>query len=92
MIRRLTPRALLALAAGLVVAVAAAVAGVTLTLGSSQPPKEALPLRLVKEIVLPGDSSRFDYASLDPDRGLLLIAHLGASQALSRRMAGTGHT
>ncbi|MQY40575.1 hypothetical protein SRB17_86080 [Streptomyces sp. RB17] len=82
MTRRLTPRALLALAAGLVIAVAAAVAGVTLTRGSSQPPKEALPLRLVKEIALPGDSSRFDYASLDPARGLLFIAHLGASQVI----------
>lgn len=81
MIRRLTPRALLVLA-GLVVAVAAAVAGVTLTRSSSQPPKEALPLRLVKEIALPGDSSRFDYASLDTDRGLLFIAHLGASQVI----------
>lgn len=81
MIRRITPRALLVLA-GLVVAVAAAVAGVTLTRSSSQPPKEALPLRLVKEIALPGDSSRFDYASLDTDRGLLFIAHLGASQVI----------
>ncbi|MFJ9909513.1 YncE family protein [Streptomyces sp. NPDC101152] len=80
MTRRLTPRALLALAAGLVIA--AAVAGVTLTRGSSQPPKETLPLRLVKEIALPGDNSRFDYSSLDPGRGLLFIAHLGASQVI----------
>ncbi|KIZ15841.1 hypothetical protein SNA_21350 [Streptomyces natalensis ATCC 27448] len=41
-----------------------------------------LPLHPVKEIALPGDSSRFDYASLDPGRGLLFIAHLGASQAI----------
>ena len=30
----------------------------------------------------PGDSSRFDYASLDAGRGLLFIAHLGASQVI----------
>ncbi|OLZ62887.1 hypothetical protein AV521_40470 [Streptomyces sp. IMTB 2501] len=83
MIRRLSPRALLMLAIGLALAVAAAVAGVLLTRGSNQPPpKAALPLQPVKEIALPGDSSRFDYASLDPGRGLLFIAHLGASQVI----------
>src|ERR1700756_182565 len=39
-----------------------------------------LPLRPVGEIPLPGDSSRFDYASLDSGRGLLFIAPLGASE------------
>ena len=29
---------------------------------------------------MPGGNSRFDYASLDPGRGLLFVAHLGASQ------------
>ncbi|OLZ61220.1 hypothetical protein AV521_44210 [Streptomyces sp. IMTB 2501] len=82
MIRRLNPRALLALTAGLILAVAAAVAGVLLTRGGDQPPRTALPLRQVKEIALPGDSSRFDYASLDSGRGLLFIAHLGASQVI----------
>jgi DNA-binding beta-propeller fold protein YncE len=38
----------------------------------------ALPLRAVGEITLPEDNSRFDYASLDAQRGLLFIAHLGA--------------
>jgi DNA-binding beta-propeller fold protein YncE len=42
----------------------------------------ALPLHPTGQIALPGDSSRFDYASLDPDRGLLFIAHLGASQVV----------
>ncbi|MGD3111155.1 hypothetical protein [Streptomyces sp. YGL11-2] len=56
-------------------------AGVLLTRGG-QPPRVALPLRAQKEIALPGDSSRFDYASLDPDRGLLFVAHLGASQVI----------
>jgi DNA-binding beta-propeller fold protein YncE len=49
---------------------------------SAQPTAQSLPLRPVTEIALPGDGSRFDYASLDPDRGLLFIAHLGASQVI----------
>jgi DNA-binding beta-propeller fold protein YncE len=39
-------------------------------------------LRLVSEIGLPGDTSRLDYASLDTQRGLLFIAHLGASEVV----------
>jgi DNA-binding beta-propeller fold protein YncE len=39
-----------------------------------------LPLQPVGEVALPGDDSRFDYASLDSGRGLLFIAHLGASE------------
>jgi hypothetical protein len=42
----------------------------------------ALPLRHVSDLALPGDGSRFDYASLDPARGLLFIAHLGASEVI----------
>jgi DNA-binding beta-propeller fold protein YncE len=41
-----------------------------------------LPVRPTGEIALPGDSSRFDYASLDPRRGLLFVAHLGASEVV----------
>ncbi|GGU84320.1 hypothetical protein GCM10010211_57820 [Streptomyces albospinus] len=67
---------------GLVLAAVAVVAGVLLTRGGSRPPRVALPLHAAKEISLPGDSSRFDYASLDPDRGLLFIAHLGASRVI----------
>jgi DNA-binding beta-propeller fold protein YncE len=37
-------------------------------------------LHVVARIRLPGGNSRFDYASLDPARGLLFVAHLGASQ------------
>ena len=44
-----------------------------------QAPAPPLPLRAVGELPLPGDNSRFDYASLDDQRGLLFIAHLGAS-------------
>jgi hypothetical protein len=40
------------------------------------------PLRPVGKIGLPGDNSRFDYASLDSQRGLLFIAHLGASEVV----------
>jgi DNA-binding beta-propeller fold protein YncE len=36
----------------------------------------------VGETSLPGDTSRFDYASLDAERGLLFIAHLGASEVI----------
>ena len=39
-------------------------------------------LRVVGRIRLPGGNSRFDYASLDPGRGLLFVAHLGASQVV----------
>jgi DNA-binding beta-propeller fold protein YncE len=39
-------------------------------------------LHVVARIRLPGGNSRFDYASLDPRRGLLFVAHLGASQVV----------
>jgi len=42
----------------------------------------SLPLRPAGEVPLPGDSSRFDYESLDTKRGLLFIAHLGASEVV----------
>jgi DNA-binding beta-propeller fold protein YncE len=72
------PRILLALAGALLLAV---VAGVLVT-RPHQPSKVTLPLRHVSDLTLPGDSSRFDYASLDPARGLLFIAHLGASEVI----------
>jgi DNA-binding beta-propeller fold protein YncE len=49
---------------------------------SARPTAQPLPLRASGEIALPGDSSRFDYASLDQSRGLLFIAHLGASEVV----------
>jgi len=49
---------------------------------SAAPTERPLPLRPAGEISLPGDSSRFDYASLDQARGLLFIAHLGASEVV----------
>jgi DNA-binding beta-propeller fold protein YncE len=41
-----------------------------------------LPLELVADVPLPGDTSRFDYESLDAGRHLLFIAHLGQSEVL----------
>jgi DNA-binding beta-propeller fold protein YncE len=64
----------------LVVVVVVAVA-VVLSRGHT-PPRVSLPLRSAGELPLPGDGSRFDYASLDVDRGLLFIAHLGASEVI----------
>jgi DNA-binding beta-propeller fold protein YncE len=52
---------------------------------ASHPQSESgseLPLRAVGEIPLPGDDSRFDYASLDAARGLLFVAHLGAGEVV----------
>jgi hypothetical protein len=45
-------------------------------------PSSPLPLRSVGEVALPGDNSRFDYASLDSGRGVLFVAHLGASEVI----------
>lgn len=41
-----------------------------------------LPLVPVGEIGLPGNDSRFDYASVDSVRGLLFLAHLGAGEVI----------
>ena len=40
----------------------------------------ALPLRLLNDVRLPGDTSRFDYQDVDTGRRRLFIAHLGASR------------
>jgi DNA-binding beta-propeller fold protein YncE len=50
--------------------------------GGPSAPTSPLPLRTVHELSLPGDNSRFDYASLDAQRGLLFVAHLGASEVV----------
>jgi DNA-binding beta-propeller fold protein YncE len=42
-----------------------------------------LPLQVVADIDLPGDTSRFDYESYDGQRHLMFIAHLGASEVLA---------
>jgi DNA-binding beta-propeller fold protein YncE len=47
-----------------------------------------LPLRTVTDLTLPGDTSRFDYASLDTDRHRLFVAHLGAGEVVLVDTAG----
>ena len=66
----------------LAVVVAAIVVAVACADKSVQHNTSDLPLRPVGEITLPGDNSRFDYASLDTQKGLLFIAHLGASEVI----------
>lgn len=59
-----------------------AAASVMILLRHRPPSQVALPLRPAGELALPGDTSRFDYASLDSARGLLFVAHLGASEII----------
>ena len=64
-----------------------AVLAVAASVHFKQPPANTavgppLPLQSAGSLALPGDSSRFDYASLDPSRHLLFIAHLGASEVI----------
>lgn len=63
------------------VLVAAGVVAFVLTRGPSAP-NSPLPQRTVHELALPGDNSRVAYASLDAQRGLLFVAHLGASEVI----------
>ncbi len=50
--------------------------------GPSNDPARALGLRAIADVPLEGGASRFDYQSIDPQRGLLFIAHLGAGQVV----------
>jgi len=71
------------LAGGLAILLAVGVVvGVIAVRRFQQPPVVPLGLRPAGQVALPGDSSRFDYASLDAGRGLLFIAHLGASEVV----------
>src|SRR5439155_19679738 len=73
----------LAIAATCVVGAVAIVAVVVVRDGGSRlPARVALPQRVIGQVPLPGDGSRFDYASVDPERGLAFIAHLGASEVI----------
>jgi len=49
---------------------------------SAGEPDRSATLEVVADIPLPGDTSRFDYESLDVARHRLFIAHLGASEVL----------
>jgi DNA-binding beta-propeller fold protein YncE len=67
---------------GVVAAVVSMLVGACSRVPAHPSPSSPLPLQPVGEVVLPGDGSRFDYASLDSARGLLFIAHLGASEVV----------
>jgi YVTN family beta-propeller protein len=43
---------------------------------------EAVPLEKIADVPLGGRTTRLDYASLDPSRHLLFVAHLGDSQVI----------
>jgi DNA-binding beta-propeller fold protein YncE len=48
----------------------------------AQPADEAQ-LRTIRDVALPGDTSRFDYESIDPSAHRLYIAHLGAGSVVA---------
>jgi YVTN family beta-propeller protein len=52
---------------------------VALLLAGADAPADPLPLAHVADLPLTGSTSRWDYASLDPQRHLLFLAHLGDS-------------
>jgi DNA-binding beta-propeller fold protein YncE len=68
------------IATALRAAAALGASGLAAALAAGSP--TALPLMLVADVPLPGDTSRFDYESLDAGRHLLFIAHLGQSEVL----------
>ena len=43
---------------------------------------QTLALMRIADVPLPGGTSRFDYESIDPQRGLLFIAHLGDNEVV----------
>ncbi|HVB33299.1 MAG TPA: YncE family protein [Patescibacteria group bacterium] len=45
-------------------------------------PSRPLPLKIERDVPLPGRTTRFDYETIDPRTGLLFIAHLGDSRVL----------
>lgn len=73
-----------------VLAAATIVLGLTVMSNSAQRQvsRSGLPLQVVGEMALPGNDSRFDYASLDPGKGLLLIAHLGTGEVVEVDIRG----
>ncbi len=75
------PVALLS-AFALVACATAAVAATPPPRSHPRPFHKALPLRLVRDVRLPGRATRFDYESFDPRTGLLFISHLGDSEVL----------
>ncbi len=59
------------------VAILACVIVAMACLSHSSAPSSDAGLRTIRDTVLPGDTSRFDYESFDPESGRLYIAHLG---------------
>lgn len=45
-------------------------------------PTSGLPLKRIADVTLPGNPTRLDYQSLDPERHLLFVAHLGDSAVI----------
>lgn len=82
LIRRPRARRRISLASAVIVVVVAAAVTAVLVLRHRQPHRVPLALHTVATVALPGDTSRFDYADLDPARGLLFLAHLGASRVI----------
>ena len=78
---RPTPsRARSAAAAAVLLTVLTACSGTSA--GSAAAGTSTLPLTQVNQMSLPGDTSRMDYASLDPQAHQLFVAHLGADQII----------
>src|SRR5258708_31671382 len=48
--------------------------------GVTRPPTAVAPLRVVRDLPLPGRASRFDYQSLESTTGRLFISHMGAGR------------
>jgi DNA-binding beta-propeller fold protein YncE len=76
-----------------VIAVLLAACLAAMQLAHAAGPVPGLPLAMVADAPLPGDTSRFDYESYDARRHLLFIAHLGQSEVLvfdtrTQRVAG----
>ncbi len=77
-----------------------ALLGMTAACAAAPDAGHALPLTRVADVPLRGNTTRMDYASLDPGRHLLFIAHLGDSavivfdthaQKVVARIAGISH-
>ncbi len=66
-----------------IIAALAAVAALTAAGCASDPPgPHELPWQQVSTLDLTGGTGRFDYTTLDPSRGLLFVAHMGAGQLI----------
>jgi len=63
---------------GTLTVVGSPLATTTATTAKTTTAADSLPLVRVADVPLPDGSSRFDYQSLDPTRGRLYVAHLGA--------------